>query len=551
MGDSGTIFAVGLVLGFLVLMAIAGWRMITGSAGWVRTLTFLGIVALAIGVAVVGMVTVEDAQKTASEAPAGGSAAPTEAAPYAPGPVVTAPAEEKSSELPKMAEPPEPAGSGGPPPSVPESSVVGEASPEPAPGPSPAPAPEAAPEPRSAEAPPSPATEEPDTGGTRGLSETPPGSTPPGEDREEGTSRGLSGISPPAPATPAPTDAAANTDWDVVPVFYGTDRGREDKPTRIDYGNERGRRLELGRAMVTVPKSHTSPLIERPWSITIPILDITVGESEDPKTHFTMKEVKALTRDEFLDLVRARLASSQQYKKHALIFVHGFNTTFDYAVYRTAQIAYDLKFDGASFSYSWPSGGGLTSYTFDRERSGQSVRFLKEYIELVLDQTGAEAVSVVAHSMGNQPMLQVLKDLKAARPSGVVFNQIILAAPDVDRDSFGDIAREIQGLAKNITLYAAENDTALAASRRVNGGPRAGDIPASGPLIVPGVDTLDVTSVSTDSLGINHSGYAENNQLLKDIELLVSTGAAPGVRMPTLIEVPLGDGKYWRFPKAP
>ena len=247
--------------------------------------------------------------------------------------------------------------------------------------------------------------------------------------------------------------------------------------------------------------------------------------------------------------MRTRLAASDRYKKHALIFVHGFNTTFDYALYRTAQIAYDLKFDGAPFCYSWPSGGGLGSYTFDRERSGQSQKFLKEYIELVLDQTGAEAVSVVAHSMGNQPMLQVLKDIKASRPNGLVFNQIILAAPDVDRDSFGDIAAEIKGLAKNITLYASENDTALAISRSVNGGSRAGDIPSTGPLIIPGVDTLDVTSVSTDSLGINHSGYAENNELLKDIGLLVSAGAPPGTRLPSLEVVPLGDGKYWRFPK--
>ena len=495
MSDAGTIFTIGLALGLLVLLGIPAWRTLAGKPGWVKTLVAVACLGVILGVLAASMINqgAPDATITKDEKPRDSA----------------------------------------PPATLP--------SPQPAPVPAPA------------------TTPTPD--GTSSSSAEPGGSgnagaAPPTDlEQDEGGSRGLGGSPPPAPPAPAPAVGAAKPDaaqgeWDVVPVFYGTDRGRADQALRPDYGNERGRRLELGRALVTVPRSHTIPQIERPWAIHIPYFDITIGEAEDPNTHFTMKDVTPLTRDEFLALVRTRLAASERYKKHALIFVHGFNTTFDFAIYRTAQIAYDLKFDGAPFSYSWPSGGGLSSYTFDRERSGQSVKFLKEYIELVLDQTGAEAVSVVAHSMGNQPMLQVLKDLKAARPKGLVFNQIILAAPDVDRDSFADIANELQGLAKNITLYAAENDTALAVSRSVNGGSRAGDIPASGPLVLPGVDTLDVTSVSTDSLGINHSGYAENNKLLKDIELLVSTGAAPSVRQPELEVVKLGNGSYWRFPKA-
>ena len=53
-------------------------------------------------------------------------------------------------------------------------------------------------------------------------------------------------------------------------------------------------------------------------------------------------------------MVAERLQSSQSFKDHAVVFVHGYNTAFDYAVYRTAQIAYDLKFDGVPFLFSWP-----------------------------------------------------------------------------------------------------------------------------------------------------------------------------------------------------
>lgn len=580
MSDGQTIFLAGLILGLLVLLAIPGWRAFWAAPRWVKSV--IAVVAAAVVIAVVVASTIssdESRFETASEPkPAAPSSSP------GPGPVAENPAYLPKKAMPpesgpepmgQGAPPPEPMGQGAPPPAV-------DAPDEPSGGAAPT-AEDLARMQRDAlaaeerrryqeqaagsardsdgntrgwDTSPAPRKYEYDSGDTRGSSGAPP---PKPEEPAFDGSRGLSEGAPlPAPeSTPTPPPlgggmppAADDKEaWDVVPVFYGTDRARADQTERADYGNERGRRLELGRALVTVPRSHKVPQIERPWAIHIPYFDIVIGESEDPNTHFTMKEVKPLGRDEFLELVRARLGASERFKNHALIFVHGYNTTFDFAMFRTAQIAYDLKFDGAPFSYSWPSGGGMASYTFDRERSGQSVKFLREYIDMVIDKTGAQAISVVAHSMGNQPMLQVLKDIRAARPSGIVFNQIILAAPDVDRDSFGDIANELQGLAKNITLYAAENDSALAVSRRVNGGSRAGDIPITGPLIIPGVDTLDVTSVSTDSLGINHSGYAENNKLLTDIGLLVAKGEAPGIRLPSLEVVPLGAGKYWRFPK--
>ncbi len=382
----------------------------------------------------------------------------------------------------------------------------------------------------------SPAPEAPPVGGLTGTPPPPP---------------------PPPPATPPPGGTAAEEQkdgYDIVPVYYGTDRELTEAPKRIDYGANRGRKLALGRALVTIPKSHVQPTIERPWAIRIPYTSITLyEEAEDPEKHFTLQELKALSRADFLKLVRERLAKSQRFKDHALVFVHGYNTTFDNGVYRTAQIAYDLKFDGAPFLYSWPSGGGVASYTYDRESAGQAVPFMRDFLDMVIKETGAKSVSVVAHSMGNQPTLQVLKDIKASSPPGIVISQIILAAPDVDRDNFENIARDIQGLASGITLYAAANDRALGVSRRFHGGvPRAGDVPDGGPLVLPGVDTIDVTAVSTDSFGLNHSGYAENNALLNDLQLLIQTGERPPEkRVPILEKVGTALGAYWRYPLSP
>ena len=99
----------------------------------------------------------------------------------------------------------------------------------------------------------------------------------------------------PEPAPPA--------DWDVVPVFYGTDRVRKEQEKRFAYTGDRARRLELGRALVTVPKSHQVPNIERPFAIRVPYTNITLYEqAEDPKQHFTVQELKSLTREEFIAL---------------------------------------------------------------------------------------------------------------------------------------------------------------------------------------------------------------------------------------------------------
>ena len=355
------------------------------------------------------------------------------------------------------------------------------------------------------------------------------------------------GLTPPKPVAEAEKPKA----FDVVPVFYGTDRVVDPDPKRLQYGTERSHKLQLGRALVTVPTAHKVPNIERPWVVELPYFKYKIyEEAEDANKHFTMQEISALPKAQMLAYVKERLAKSAKFKDHAFVFVHGFNTSFDTAIYRTAQIAYDLKFDGVPFVYSWPSGGKVASYTYDRGSVEQAEPQLAEFLEIVVKESGAKSISLIAHSMGNELLLRVLERLRPATPKGVVISQVILAAPDVDRDKFTNIAREITSFAKGVTLYAASNDRALSYSARFWGGvPRAGDVPTSGPLIIPGVDTIDVTAVSTDALGLNHSGYAENPKLLDDIALLLLSGQRPpDVREPSLLKIQTAAGLFWRYP---
>lgn len=353
-------------------------------------------------------------------------------------------------------------------------------------------------------------------------------------------------------ALPKPGEPAAKeTDWDIVPVFFGTDRGRKADVKRIRYAADRGRRLELGRALVTVPKTHQVPNIERPFAIRVPYFQVTLYEgSEDPKQHFTIKEIATYAPEQFLELTRERILGSRAFKDQAIVFVHGYNTEFDYALYRSAQMAYDLKFDGATFLYSWPSAGDITGYVYDRESSEQAEPYLREFLDMVIRDTGARSVSVIAHSMGNLPLLRVLQALGPTMPADVRLNQIILAAPDVDRDVFANLAATIKKYGRGVTMYCSSNDFAMSMARRVAGGvPRAGDVSTDGPVVVDGIDTIDVSQTSTEYFALNHSTYAERNALLNDIGLLLQTGERPpDARVPILQRIASPKGDFWRYP---
>ena len=114
---------------------------------------------------------------------------------------------------------------------------------------------------------------------------TPPMAAPTAPPTKNARARGI--IRPsdePASGGASAGGAAPASDWDVVPVFYGTDRNRRDSSKRIAYGSDRARRLELGRALITVPKAHQVPNVERPWAIKLPYLDVTIyQESRGPE----------------------------------------------------------------------------------------------------------------------------------------------------------------------------------------------------------------------------------------------------------------------------
>lgn len=340
--------------------------------------------------------------------------------------------------------------------------------------------------------------------------------------------------------------------FEVVRLFYGTDRRNEGLPDHPDFSGERGGEVSLGNVFVSIPTTHRIGEVERPWR-RILLGVIPLSEDEDPKRHFTIQRIESLDQQTFVEELQKSVEESEGYEDQALVFIHGYNVSFDAAAYRTAQLAYDLQFDGAPIFYSWPSRGSIEDYEYDQNSVRQARPFLKEFLEMVRAESGAEVIHLIAHSMGNDPLMEVLARVNAGRDEQApLFNQIILAAPDIDVDVFYQLAKQIDGVAQGVTLYASAQDRALRAAKAyARGVPRAGDVPARGPVIVPGIDTIDITVVGSDLLSLNHSEYADNRMLLNDIGLLLKAGLRPpDARNPTLRRLELGDaGHYWAFPQ--
>ncbi len=77
----------------------------------------------------------------------------------------------------------------------------------------------------------------------------------------------------------------------------------------------------------------------------------------------------------------------------------------------------------------------------------------------------------------------------------------------------------------------------------------AGRTNANGPVIVPGVDSIDVSLASMEFLSLNHSAFAEKSDLIGDIRKLLSEDRRPPDarlrRYHKLANINLDP--YWRY----
>ena len=304
------------------------------------------------------------------------------------------------------------------------------------------------------------------------------------------------------------------------------------------YGGKSGS-LKYGTCDVSIPKKHQRGKLESP--------SLIWGEFQaDPEKHVKVLDSQELGEAKFFGQLRECVTDSK--KKQAFVFIHGYNVSFDDAVRRTAQLAFDLEFDGAPICYSWPSQANTFYYATDAETVVDTEDHLHSFLVGIQNKSGAKKIHLIAHSMGNRCLTAVLRDMaRDLEDDKPPFDEIVLTAPDVRASTFRRRAPDIVKMANRVTLYASSNDQALKISKEIQTFPRAGETGTDEDgkdkiVVVPGIDTIDVSTVDTSLLG--HTYYGDNISVLSDLFHVIQFGR-PAVDRNWLKPKPFEDSRYW------
>jgi esterase/lipase superfamily enzyme len=336
-----------------------------------------------------------------------------------------------------------------------------------------------------------------------------------------------------------------------VAVLFGTNRSSIGKGASLHFGAEASK-LTLGAAALLVPGAQfsTTAWLKRSTEPPLP-----VGQATDA-SQLLIRSTETLDDAAFRARAEPLMKAARLDPGAVLVFVHGFNVSFDAAIKRAAQLRRDLNFDGPVAVFSWPSQGSVLRYGTDRQSADASVARLYEFLGKVADATGAKKIHVVAHSMGNRVLLPAL--VKVADASNgdlrVRLGEIVLAAPAVPEAEFNQWLDDIVGQGVgHITLYASQVDRALEAGWfREWGTTLAGYSSRGVPLTHAHMQSIDITKgASGDLLDMNHDVFASNPVMSEDIRQLLQSGSqrTPDQRLPTLLPKKGGAGVplYWSY----
>jgi esterase/lipase superfamily enzyme len=212
------------------------------------------------------------------------------------------------------------------------------------------------------------------------------------------------------------------------------------------YGSERSARLNIARAKLKPPSDGR-------FSLNAVGLDDWHLEAIEPASQIgDLYAEPGGTRD-------------------VLIYVHGFNQTFESAALDAARISDGIRFRGETMVFSWPSKASLLDYGYDRESAMWSRDALDQVLTGLMASPITGRIHIVAHSIGTMLTMEALRQVYARQPAASDrIGAVVFASPDIDLDGFTSSVARIGPLARKITVVTATNDRALAVSGLLAGG---------------------------------------------------------------------------------
>lgn len=297
-----------------------------------------------------------------------------------------------------------------------------------------------------------------------------------------------------------------------VDILAATTREAESAQPGELYSGERAIGLHFADIAVSVPPDS----VRKPGDVQWP-----ENGGGNPMTEFTTISAERISKEQALDRFYARLRKTPH--RSVLLFVHGYNTRFEEAVYRFAQISHDAKAPAVPLLFTWPSRGRLLAYTYDRESANYSRDSLEAVLQYLVKDKSVNEITILAHSMGNWVTVEALRQM-SIRDRGInpKIKNVMLAAPDIDVDVFRRQIAAIGDKRPPFYVFVSQDDKALAVSRRVWGSnARVGAVdpeqePYRSMFAKEKITVVDLTKEkSADSL--NHGKFANSPEVVQII----------------------------------
>ncbi|QTQ82356.1 alpha/beta hydrolase [Agrobacterium tumefaciens] len=297
------------------------------------------------------------------------------------------------------------------------------------------------------------------------------------------------------------------TDTKIVTAYVASTR---EKNNEAKKGFSAGRAAELNYARfdISIPPSHKSGNIE--WSKGKP----------NPSKDFVVTKADMLTKTRF----NSDLSDVTRSGKQIALFVHGYNYSYQEALFRAAQMAADANMDGVPLVFSWPSQASVTGYVADKESATYSRDALAMVLTDLTKQTPKKSIVVFGHSMGGWLVMEALRQLRFEGRNDVLSKlQVVLAAPDIDADVFRKQIEVVGRLNPPLTILVSKDDRALKASSILGADvTRIGALDVTDPQVQEaalkeGVQFVDISKLKASD-PLNHDRYAALASLVPQLE---------------------------------
>lgn len=338
-------------------------------------------------------------------------------------------------------------------------------------------------------------------------------------------------------------------------ILYATNRGQLP-------GGENAQRDHYGNTVLETPTFGTSE-IEIPWRLrgkdpqTSPgrfrlaaraksLLAGSGGNELRTESLAVIRRVSDIPSSEFHRELTGRIEQSRQ--KDVLLFVHGFNVSFDASLIRTAQLGMDIPFNGAIIAYSWPTQGGVLKYESDEPVNESSVVPFTQFLAWLVHTLPPESrLNILVHSMGNRIVLKAVSQLPKTRGETKPVAALCLCAPDVGVSDYQDVIGLVVDRCQRVVLYTNESDGALTLSKSLHLERRLGD--AEVPAVAGGVELIDCSKVDLSLLG--HSYFSGNISILSDLFRVLKENKQPAECHYLQQETTATGEEYWSFREHP